>query len=133
VRGGEKVLYHSCRWQRTADEGALPKQFLLLAGRPVLMHTVERFSTFDPLMSIICCAAGGASCVSGGSFAGALVWSFAQVVAGGEERFHSVKAGLDWVAADMKGAAREQAVPGDAGAAGLGLSRGWNNRGRRRK
>ena len=26
---------------------AIPKQFLLLAGRPVLMHTIEIFYNFD--------------------------------------------------------------------------------------
>lgn len=30
-----------------------PKQFLVIAGKPVLMHTIERFSTFDQSMQII--------------------------------------------------------------------------------
>jgi len=32
---------------------AVPKQFLELAGKPVLMHTIERFTTFDDSISII--------------------------------------------------------------------------------
>ncbi len=32
---------------------AIPKQFLELQGKPILMHTIERFSTFDPEMQII--------------------------------------------------------------------------------
>jgi len=31
----------------------IPKQFLELAGRPVLMHTIERFKTFDDSIEII--------------------------------------------------------------------------------
>jgi 2-C-methyl-D-erythritol 4-phosphate cytidylyltransferase len=110
-------------------KASLPKQFLLLAGRPVLMHTVERFSTFDPLMSIILVlpaehhALWRQLCTEH-SFGVSHI-----VVAGGEERFYSVKAGLDWVAADMKGAAREQPVPGDAGAAGMEAVSGYGTTG----
>jgi 2-C-methyl-D-erythritol 4-phosphate cytidylyltransferase len=87
-------------------KASLPKQFLLLAGRPVLMHTVERFSTFDPLMSIIVVLPAEhhdlwSQLCAEHSFGVSHI-----VVAGGEERFHSVKAGLDWVAADMKGETR---------------------------
>ena len=105
-------------------KAALPKQFLLLAGRPVLMHTVERFSTFDPLISIIVVLPAEHHSL----------WrqlceehSFGvshTVVAGGEERFHSVKAGLEQVAAEMKWSARKQAVPGDGSAAGPDAVRG---------
>ncbi len=31
----------------------IPKQFLELAGRPVLMHTIERFKTFNQSIEII--------------------------------------------------------------------------------
>ena len=31
----------------------IPKQFLVLAGRPVLMHTIERFKAFDENIEII--------------------------------------------------------------------------------
>jgi 2-C-methyl-D-erythritol 4-phosphate cytidylyltransferase len=31
-------------------KSAIPKQFLLLEGRPLLMHTIERFSSFEPAM-----------------------------------------------------------------------------------
>lgn len=33
--------------------GDLPKQFLPLAGRPVLMHTLEKFHAFSPDLSLI--------------------------------------------------------------------------------
>ncbi len=37
--------------QRMAS--AVPKQFLPLGGRPILMRTIERFAEFDPAMDII--------------------------------------------------------------------------------
>jgi 2-C-methyl-D-erythritol 4-phosphate cytidylyltransferase len=33
--------------------GEMPKQFMLLAGRPLLMHSIEAFYTYDPLIKII--------------------------------------------------------------------------------
>lgn len=33
--------------------GRIPKQFLPLCGRPILMHTIDRITTFDPSMRII--------------------------------------------------------------------------------
>lgn len=33
--------------------GDVPKQFLLLGGKPVLMHTIERFHAFDAQLQII--------------------------------------------------------------------------------
>ena len=89
-------------------KASLPKQFLLLAGRPVLMHTVERFSTFDPLMSIIVVLPAEYHDLWRQLCAEHSFGVTHAVVAGGEERFHSVKAGLDWVAADMKGEADMQ-------------------------
>jgi len=82
-------------------KSALPKQFLLLAGRPVLMHTIEQFSSFDPLISLILVLPAEHHDL----------WrqlceehSFTvshRVVAGGEERFHSVRAGLECVKTDV--------------------------------
>jgi len=73
---------------------ALPKQFLLLDGRPVLMRTAERFHSFDPLIEIILVLPEVHQ----------TLWrrmvkeySFTvkhTVVNGGDERYHSVKAGL---------------------------------------
>jgi len=75
-------------------KSAIPKQFLLLEGRPLLMHAIERFSSFEATMEIILVlpaeyhAHWQELCME---------YSFDiihKVVAGGEERFHSVKAGL---------------------------------------
>lgn len=72
----------------------IPKQFLLLAGKPILMHTVEVFHNFDPKAEIIVVLPEDQQeywkdlC---------LTLNFGlthQVVSGGESRFHSVRNGL---------------------------------------
>ncbi|MCA1742089.1 MAG: 2-C-methyl-D-erythritol 4-phosphate cytidylyltransferase, partial [Bacteroidales bacterium] len=73
---------------------AIPKQFLLLDGRPLLMHTVERFHSFDRSIELIIVLppehhALWDSLVREYSFSISHI-----VAAGGEERFHSVRAGL---------------------------------------
>ena len=84
-------------------KAAIPKQFLLLDGRPVLMHTVERFSTFDPLISIIVVLPAEHHALWRQLCAEHSFGVSHTVVAGGEERFYSVKAGLEQVAEEMKG------------------------------
>jgi 2-C-methyl-D-erythritol 4-phosphate cytidylyltransferase len=75
-------------------KASLPKQFLLLDGKPLLMHTVERFRSFDVNMEIIVVLP-----VEHITLWDSLVTEHSfdvphRVVPGGEERFHSVKAGL---------------------------------------
>ena len=105
-------------------KASLPKQFLLLAGRPVLMHTVERFSTFDPLMSIIVVLPAEYHDLWRQLCAEHSFGVSHTVVAGGEERFHSVKAGLERVAADMQGAAGAYADTGTGSVEGNGAAHG---------
>ena len=81
-------------------KSAIPKQFLPLEGRPLLMHTIERFHSFDSSIGLILVLP--ASHIP--------LWerlceehSFGishNVVAGGSERFHSVRAGLALVTPD---------------------------------
>ena len=77
--------------------GDIPKQFMLLEDRPVLMHTIQAFYDYDPKMHIV------------------LVLPYEQIaywenlrtdygfsiphriVSGGETRFHSVKNGLSLI------------------------------------
>lgn len=72
----------------------IPKQFLLLAGKPILMHTIRAFHDFDPKAEIIVVLPEDQQeywknlC---------LTLNFDlnhQVVSGGESRFHSVRNGL---------------------------------------
>jgi 2-C-methyl-D-erythritol 4-phosphate cytidylyltransferase len=91
----------------------IPKQFLELAGRPLLMHTVERFHSFDSSISIILVLPGEhhalwKSLCDEHSFAVTHT-----VVAGGEERFHSVVAGLAAVQRVREAPAGGQPVAGD--------------------
>ncbi|GHT11424.1 2-C-methyl-D-erythritol 4-phosphate cytidylyltransferase [Bacteroidia bacterium] len=72
----------------------MPKQFLLLNGRPVLMHTIEAFYLYDSAIHIVLVLPEGQK----------VYWKnlcedydfriFHQVVLGGETRFHSVKNAL---------------------------------------
>jgi len=75
----------------------IPKQFLLLAGKPVLMHTIECFVSFDPSINIIVVlpskeTAEWQSLCEKHSFTVKHM-----VVTGGNTRFHSVKNGLDTI------------------------------------
>lgn len=72
----------------------IPKQFLLLAGKPILMHTIQAFQDFDPKAEIIVVLPEDQQeywknlCL-------ALNFDLNhQVVSGGESRFHSVRNGL---------------------------------------
>ena len=86
-------------------KSAVPKQFLLLGGRPLLMHTIERFNTFDSTAEIIVVLPESHHALWEKLCAEHLFSVSHRVVAGGEERFHSVKAGLDCVAANATGIA----------------------------
>lgn len=73
---------------------SVPKQFLLLGGKPVLCRTIEAFHRFDPAMQLIVVLPEDgieqwrALCAEHG------IRIPHAVVAGGAERFHSVRAGL---------------------------------------
>lgn len=75
----------------------LPKQFLEVAGKPVLMHTIETFFRYDQAISIVLVLPK-----SQHEYWNGLVekykFSIAHKVAkGGVERFFSVKNGLEYV------------------------------------
>lgn len=80
---------------------SIPKQFLELNGKPILMHTIVRFYAVDPDMEIIVVLPADQIefwknlCIK---------HEFAidhKIVAGGVERFHSVKNGLKEVTGDL--------------------------------
>jgi len=78
-------------------QSTLPKQFLLLNGKPVLMHTIEAFeqSAFKPGIILVLPEAYHTywhQLIKGYSFT-----IPHQLVTGGETRFHSVKNGLDLI------------------------------------
>ncbi len=80
--------------------GAIHKQFLPLAGKPLLAHTLQAFADAYEDMEIILVLP-----VAHFGYAGDILQNFeaapqVKVVAGGETRFHSVKNGLDQVSGD---------------------------------
>lgn len=73
---------------------SLPKQYLPLGGKPVLMHTLERFFQTDPSLLLILVLPKDDFAYWEGL---CQVHAFTlphQLVAGGSSRFHSVKNGL---------------------------------------
>jgi len=84
----------------TRMQSAVPKQFLLLNGLPVLMHTIQAFtqSTIKPDIILVLPAAYH-------DYWKELCHTHQfntphTLVTGGESRFHSVKNGLDQISAD---------------------------------
>ena len=80
--------------------GDIPKQFLPIGGNPILMHTIERFLSFDEEMQVVLVLPESQQdywhtlCEQ---------YRFTQpytLANGGETRFHSVKNGLAQVSAD---------------------------------
>jgi len=75
----------------------LPKQFLLIGGIPVLMHTIRNFYDFDPSLQLIL-VLPDAEIISWTKLCDQYRFSIPhQVIAGGDTRFQSVKNGLSQV------------------------------------
>ncbi len=81
----------------------LPKQFITVAGRPVLMHTIARFREYSPQMPIVLVLPKAQQDYWQGlcrryGFGGDCL-----VADGGETRFHSVRNGLALIPDDADG------------------------------
>ncbi len=78
----------------TRMQSALPKQFIPLEGKPVILHSFDAFKVFDPDMEFVLVLFKGLE----NAWREILEMHNYQlnhtVVEGGEERFHSVKNGL---------------------------------------
>lgn len=75
----------------------LPKQFLPIGGKPVLMRTLEAFYTYNPEMQIILVLPRSQQ-KYWAELCGEYHFSLPHIIAdGGETRFHSVKNGLAFV------------------------------------
>ncbi len=71
-----------------------PKQFIELNGKPILMHTINRFHEFDPGISIVLVLSEN-EIESWNSLVKKHSFSISHnLVKGGKKRFHSVKNGL---------------------------------------
>jgi 2-C-methyl-D-erythritol 4-phosphate cytidylyltransferase len=76
----------------------VPKQFMPLAGKPVLLHTLGAFkAAYDDMLFILVLPESflkqGEAILADAGFDLSLI----KVVAGGRTRFHSVQNGLKWV------------------------------------
>ena len=80
--------------------GPIPKQFLLLKGRPLLCWTIEAFHRYDPAMPIIVVLPEQQIPIWKSLCIGHHFHVPHETVAGGEERFHSVRNGLALVKHD---------------------------------
>lgn len=80
--------------------GPIPKQFLLLKGRPLLCWTIEAFHRYDPAMPIILVLPQQQITVWKTLCIGHHFHLPHTIVAGGAERFHSVRNGLAQVEHD---------------------------------
>ena len=83
--------------------GDVPKQFLPIAGKPVLMHTLERFREYSADLQIILVLPKAQQ-----SYWHKLCEEYNfqlsyQLADGGETRFHSVQNGLSLIPDDMQG------------------------------
>lgn len=75
----------------------IPKQFLELAGKPVLMHTIERFKAFDEAIEIITVLPENQLrhwCELQNKYSFTIPQT---LVKGGSNRFYSVRNGLEFV------------------------------------
>jgi len=75
----------------------IPKQFLEIGGRPLLMHTISAFRSYSPSIRIILVLPETEM-----TYWNKLLKRFQfpdvdKVISGGETRFHSVKAGLQFI------------------------------------
>lgn len=82
--------------------GVVPKQFLEVAGKPILMYTVEKFHDFDPCIEIIIVLPEAHQRLWK-ELCGKHKFNVShKVVSGGSERFFSVKNGIEAVSPDTR-------------------------------
>lgn len=74
----------------------IPKQFLLLKGKPVLMHTIEKFYSYDSAIEIILVLPKNQIDFWKGLCSQHQFKIAHTIVGGGKERFDSVKNGLKY-------------------------------------
>ena len=77
--------------------GAIPKQYLDLKGKAVILHTLERFYHFDPQIKIVLVLATNHKSLWDKISSTSEAARTAVVVAGGETRHDSVKNGLQMI------------------------------------
>lgn len=95
----------------TRMKGDVPKQFMPLSGKPVILYSVEAFHAYDPTLEIILVIHSEYLTLWEQLVRNFKVSIPHQVVAGGETRFDSVKNGLGLVNHDGLIAVHDAARP----------------------
>ncbi len=78
-------------------KSSVPKQFIEIKGKPILIHTIEKFIEFDEFIHVIVCVHPDFLNDARFMIAEHFPEKNIQIVAGGETRFHSVKNGLNCI------------------------------------
>lgn len=77
--------------------GKLPKQYLQLQGRPLIIHTLERFQRFDPEMKLVVVLAPAHKELWEQVVASYEIAEGVTLAPGGPTRYDSVKSGLNLI------------------------------------
>lgn len=81
----------------------LPKQFIPIQGKPVLMHTIESFYNYDTQIKIVLVLPASHQ-TYWQELCSQYKFTIPHIIAnGGETRFHSVKNGLDYITEGVVG------------------------------
>ncbi len=78
----------------TRMQANVPKQFIEIKGKPILIHTIEKFIEFDEFINVIVCVHKDFLTDANFMLAEYFPDKNIHTVVGGETRFHSVKNGL---------------------------------------
>lgn len=92
-------------------QGDIPKQFMLLKGKPILQHSLEAFHAFDPILHIILVIHPDYLSFWDELSKAADINIQVDIVSGGENRFTSVKNGLQLIEEDGMVAIHDAARP----------------------
>lgn len=78
-------------------QSTVPKQFIEIKGKPILIHTIQKFIEFDEFINVIVCLHKDYMSDANFMLAEYFPDKNIQIVVGGETRFHSVKNGLSCI------------------------------------
>ncbi|MBC7694795.1 MAG: 2-C-methyl-D-erythritol 4-phosphate cytidylyltransferase [Burkholderiales bacterium] len=78
-------------------QSTVPKQFIEIKGKPILIHTIEKFIEFDEFINIIVCVHKNYMSDANFMMAEYFPQRNIKMVTGGDTRFYSVKNGLNCI------------------------------------
>jgi 2-C-methyl-D-erythritol 4-phosphate cytidylyltransferase len=81
----------------TRMQSTIPKQFIEIKGKPIIIHTIEKFIEFDEFINVIVCVHKDYLTDANFMLAEYFPDKNIQIVVGGDTRFQSVKNGLDCI------------------------------------